>query len=85
MGGAAQGLDTTKLSRGFATLQQTVKEKTGGVGSDDITELPQGAFTLPVLSLSPKSEPSVRGSCAFVCNSDKLADAVLSLEQSIST
>lgn len=43
--GAAASVDLnstgTKLSRGFATFQQTVKEKTGGVGTDDITELPQ--------------------------------------------
>lgn len=43
--GAAASVDLnstgTKLSRGFATLQQTVKERTGGVGTDDITELPQ--------------------------------------------
>lgn len=43
--GAAASVDLnstgTKLSRGFATFQQTVKERTGGVGTDDITELPQ--------------------------------------------
>ncbi|GAA5962591.1 hypothetical protein JCM21900_000956 [Sporobolomyces salmonicolor] len=43
--GATQSIDLnstgTKLSKGFATFSQTVKEKTGQAVEDDITELPQ--------------------------------------------
>ncbi|KAM0793148.1 hypothetical protein ACM66B_000623 [Microbotryomycetes sp. NB124-2] len=45
VGGAASSVDLqstgNKLSRSFQTFSQTVKERTGGVSADDITELPQ--------------------------------------------